>query len=148
MHVKKLQNNNNNNNNNSGSDNSNNTLSLLLLLLLLLLLSEFLTSQLWLGNFHLSRDAVIKRIRLGCLICSFKRCLQLNMCQELQTFAFVYMYSGASLVLLLLLKLLLLFQDCCRINEMCFFYTLCIKCKGDKKSGPTFTQLPCRAKIL
>jgi len=41
-------------------------------------------------------DAVIKRIRLGCLIYSFKSCLQLNMCLELQIFAFVYMYSGAS----------------------------------------------------
>ena len=51
---------------------------------------EFLTSQLWLGNIHLSWDVVINRIRLGGLICSLKRFLQLNMCQELQIFAFVF----------------------------------------------------------
>jgi len=70
----------------------------LLLLLLLLLLPEFLTSQLWLGNIHLSLDVVINKIRLGGLICSIKSFLQLNMCQELQIFAVVYtcMYSGAS----------------------------------------------------
>jgi len=84
-YVTKWQNNN-NNNNNSDSDNSNNTL----------LLIEFLTSQLWLGNFHLSWDAVIKKIRLGCLIYSLKSFLQLNMYQELQIFAFVYMYTCTS----------------------------------------------------
>jgi len=61
---------------------------------------EFLISQLWLGNFHLSWDAVINRIRLGGLICSLKSFLQLNMCQELQIYAVVYMLSGASEVLL------------------------------------------------
>ena len=68
----------------------------LLLLLLLLLLSEFLTSQLWLGYIHLSWDAVINRIRLGGLICSLRSFIQLNMCLELQIFAAVYMYWGAS----------------------------------------------------
>ena len=57
---------------------------------------EFLTSQLWLGIIHLSWDAVINSIRLGGLMCSSKIFLQLNMCQELQIFAVVYMYSGAS----------------------------------------------------
>jgi len=66
------------------------------ILLLLLLLSEFLTSQLWLGNIHLSWDVVINRIRLGGLIYSSKSYLQLNMCQELQIFSVVYMYWGAS----------------------------------------------------
>jgi len=66
------------------------------LLILLLLLFEFLTPQLWLGNIHLSWDIVIDRIRFGGLICGLKSFLQLNMCQELQIFAFVYMYSGAS----------------------------------------------------
>ena len=56
---------------------------------------EFITSQLWLGNIHLSWDAVINRIRLGGLICSLKRFLQLNMCKELQIFAVVHMYWGA-----------------------------------------------------
>ena len=57
---------------------------------------EFLTSQLWLGYIHLSWDVVINRIRLGGLICTLKSFLQLNMCQELQIFAVVYMYWGAS----------------------------------------------------
>jgi len=62
----------------------------------LLLSSEFLTSQLWLGNIHLSWDVAINRIRLDGLICSLKSFSQLNMCQELQNFAAVHMYSGAS----------------------------------------------------
>ena len=45
---------------------------------------EFLTSQLWLGNIHLSWDVLINRIRLGGLIYSLKSFLQLNMCQDLQ----------------------------------------------------------------
>jgi len=57
---------------------------------------EFLTSQLRLGNIHLSWDVVINRFRPGGLICSLKSFLQLNMCQVLQIFAVVYMYSGAS----------------------------------------------------
>jgi len=44
---------------------------------------EILTSQLWLGNTHLSWDVVINRIRLGGRICSLKSFLQLNICQEL-----------------------------------------------------------------
>jgi len=61
----------------------------------IIIIIEFLTSQLWLGNIHLSWDIVINRIRLGGLICSLKSFLQLNMCQELQIFTVVYMYSGA-----------------------------------------------------
>ena len=57
---------------------------------------EFLTSQIWLGNIHLSWDAAINRIRLGGLTCSLKSFLQLNMCQELQIFAIVHMYWSAS----------------------------------------------------
>jgi len=57
---------------------------------------EFLTSQLWLGNIRLSWDVIINRIRLDGLICSLKSFLQLNMCQELQIFAVVCMYWGAS----------------------------------------------------
>ena len=66
----------------------------------IIIIIEFLTSQLWLGNIHLSWDVVINRIRLDVLICSLKIFLQLNMCQELQIFAVVYMYSGAGKVLL------------------------------------------------
>jgi len=51
---------------------------------------EFFTSQLWLGNIHLSWDVVINGIRLGGLNCSLKSFLKLNMCQELQIFAVVY----------------------------------------------------------
>jgi len=68
---------------------------IIIIITIIIIISEFLTSQLWLGNIHLSCDAVINRIRLGGLICSFKRFLQLNMCQELQIFVVVYMYWGA-----------------------------------------------------
>ena len=67
-----------------------------IIIIIIIIIIEFLTSQLWLGNIHLSWDVVINRIRLGGLICSLKSFLQLNMCQELQIFAVVYMYSGAS----------------------------------------------------
>jgi len=63
---------------------------------IIIIIIEFFTSQLWLGNIHLSWDIVINRIRLGGLICSFKSFLQLNMCPELLIFAVVYMYWGAS----------------------------------------------------
>ena len=59
---------------------------------------EFLTSQLQLGNIHLSWDVKINSIRLGGLIYSLESSLQLNMCRELQIFAFVCMYLGASQV--------------------------------------------------
>ena len=45
---------------------------------------------------HLSWEVIINRIRLDDLIYSLKSSLQLNMFRELQIFAFVYMYSGAS----------------------------------------------------
>ena len=67
---------------------------------IIIIIIEFFTSQLWLGNIHLSWDVIIDRISLGGLICSLKSFLQLNMCQELQIFALVYMYSGPSSVLL------------------------------------------------
>ena len=59
---------------------------------------EFLISQLWLGNIHLSWDAVINRIRLGGLICSLKSFLQLDMCQELDFCSCIYV-SGCKLSL-------------------------------------------------
>ena len=69
---------------------------IIIIIIIVIIIIEFLTFQLWLGNIQLSWDVVINRIRLGDLICSLKSLLQLNMCQELQIFAFVYMYSGAS----------------------------------------------------
>ena len=66
----------------------------------MIIINEFLTSQLWPRNVHLSWDAAINWFRLGGLICSSESFLQLNMCQELQIFAAVYMYWGASCVLL------------------------------------------------
>jgi len=56
---------------------------------------EFLTSQLWLGNIHISWDVVISDIRLNGLTCSLKSFLQLNMCEELLIFSVVYVYWGA-----------------------------------------------------
>jgi len=61
-----------------------------IIIIIIIIIIEFFISQLWLGNIHLSWDVVINRIRLGGLICSLKSFLQLNMCQELQIFAVVY----------------------------------------------------------
>jgi hypothetical protein len=44
------------------------------------------------GNIHLFWDLIINRSGLGGLIYNLESFLQLNMCQELQIFAFVYMY--------------------------------------------------------
>ena len=71
-------------------------LSFIIIIIIIIIIIEFPTSQLWLGNINLSWDVVINRIRLGGLICSLKSFLQLKMCQELQIFAVVYMYWGAS----------------------------------------------------
>ena len=60
-----------------------------------IIIIEFLTSQLQLGNIHLSLDLAINKIRLGDLSYGLESFLQLNMCQELQIFAFVYMYLDA-----------------------------------------------------
>jgi len=65
-------------------------------IVVVIIIFKFLTSQLWLANIHLSWNVVINRIRPSGLICSLKSFLQLNMCQELQIFAGVYMYSSAS----------------------------------------------------
>ena len=73
-------------------NNNNNKIAITIIIIIII---EFLTSPLWLGNIHLSWDAVINRIKLGGLICSLKSFLQLNMCQELQIFAGVFMYCGA-----------------------------------------------------
>jgi hypothetical protein len=51
-----------------------------------------------LGNIHLSWDLIINRIRLGGLIYKLESSLQLNMFQELQSFAFVCMYLDTSWV--------------------------------------------------
>ena len=60
-----------------------------IIIIIIIFIIEFLTSQLWLGNIHLSWEAVINRIRLSGLICSLKSFLHLNMCQELQIFAII-----------------------------------------------------------
>ena len=60
-----------------------------LVFLYAIIIIEFLASQLWLGNIHLSCNLLINSIMLGGLVCSLKRFLQLNMCQELQIFAVV-----------------------------------------------------------
>ena len=63
--------------------------------IIIIIITEFINSQLQLGNIHLSWDVIINRIRLDGLIYSLESFLQLNMCRELQIFAFVYMYLGA-----------------------------------------------------
>jgi len=72
-----------------------NKLDIFIIIIIIIIIIECLTSQLWLVNIHVSWDEIINRIRLGGLIRSFKSFLQLNICQELQIFAAVYMYSGA-----------------------------------------------------
>jgi hypothetical protein len=69
---------------------------IIIIIINIIIIIEFLTSHLWLGNIHLSWDVILNRIRLGGLTCSLKSFLQLNTCQELQIFAVVYMYWGAS----------------------------------------------------
>jgi len=69
----------------------------IIIIIIIIIIIEFLTSQLWLGNIHLSWEVEINTIRIGGLICSLKSFLQLNMCQDLQIFVVAYtsMYSGA-----------------------------------------------------
>ena len=66
--------------------------AVIIIIIIIIIIIEFLTSQLWLGNIHLSWDVLINRIRLSGLICSLKSFSQLNMCQELQIFADVRIY--------------------------------------------------------
>ena len=75
------------------------TVSLGIIIIIIIIIIEFLTSQLWLGNIHLTWDVVINRIKLGGLICSSKSFLQLNMCQELQIFASCIYVFGCKLSL-------------------------------------------------
>jgi len=66
-----------------------------IIIIIKIIIIQFFTSQLWLGNYSLSWDVLINRIRFGGLTYSLKSFLQLNTCQELQIFAVVYMYWGA-----------------------------------------------------
>jgi len=58
-------------------------------LIIIIIIIEFLTSQIWLGNLHLTWDTVINRIRLGGLLRSLKSFLQLDMCQD---YRFLHLY--------------------------------------------------------
>ena len=69
-----------------------------IIIIIIIIIIEFLTSQLQLGNIHLSCDVVINRITLDGLIYSLESFLQLNMCRDLQIFAFVCLYLGANQV--------------------------------------------------
>ena len=44
----------------------------IIIIIIIIIIVEFLVSQLWLENIHLSWDVVINRIRLGGLICRLK----------------------------------------------------------------------------
>jgi hypothetical protein len=50
----------------------------MIIIIIVVIIIEFLTSQLWLGNIHLSWDVVINRIRLGGLTCSLKKFLTIE----------------------------------------------------------------------
>jgi len=63
---------------------------MIIIIIIIIIIIEFFISQLWLRNIHLSWNVLINRIRLGGLTCSLKSFLQVNMCQELQIFADVY----------------------------------------------------------
>jgi len=65
----------------------------------IIIIIEFFTSQLQLGNIHLSCDIIIDRNRLDGLIYSLKSSLQLNMFQKLQIFAFFLYVLGCKLSL-------------------------------------------------
>ena len=62
----------------------------MIIIIIVVIIIEFLTSQLWLGNIHLSWDVEINRIRLVGLVCSLKSCaknykfLQLCICIQVQ----------------------------------------------------------------
>jgi hypothetical protein len=47
------------------------------------------------GKYSPILGCIINRIRLGALMCNLGNFLQLNMCQELPLFAYVYMCLGA-----------------------------------------------------
>ena len=64
-----------------------------------LLLSEFLTSQLWLGNNHLSCDAVINRIRLSGLILYFRKFLTIEHVPRIADFCICIYVFGCKLSL-------------------------------------------------
>ena len=51
---------------------------IIIIIIIIIISIEFLTSQLWLGNIHLSWDVVINRIRFGGLICGFKTFLTIE----------------------------------------------------------------------
>jgi len=71
---------------------------IIIIIIIIVVVVGFLTSQLQLGNIHLSWDLVINRIRLRGLICSLESFLRSNMCQELQIVVFVFMYLDAGQV--------------------------------------------------
>jgi len=48
------------------------------IIIIIIIIYEFLTSQLWLGNIHLSRDVVINSFRLGGLSCNLKKFLTIE----------------------------------------------------------------------
>jgi len=58
--------------------------------------SNFFTSQLWMGNIHLSWDVVINRIRLGGLTCSLKDSYNWT-CAKNYGFLQLYIWLGCKL---------------------------------------------------
>jgi len=53
--------------------------TVIIIIIIIIIIIEFFTSQIWLGNIHLSCDVVINRNRLAGLICILTSFLQLNM---------------------------------------------------------------------
>ena len=71
----------------------------IIIIIIIIIIVEFLTSQLWLWNIHLSWDAAINRIRLGGLICSLNSFLQFSTYQDLQNFCSCIYVLGCKLSL-------------------------------------------------
>jgi len=61
----------------------------IIIIIIIIIIIEFFTSQLWLGNIHLSWDVVINRIGLDGLTCNLKSFLQCSMLK----FAILYSFT-------------------------------------------------------
>ena len=72
---------------------------IIIIITIIIIIIEFLTSQLWLGNIHLSWDVVINRIRLGGLVCSLKVSCNWT-CAKNYRFLQLYVCIGVQVVLL------------------------------------------------
>ena len=77
----------------------------------LTIIIEFLTSQLWLGNIHLSWDVVINRIRLGGPICSSRISYNWTCAKNyrfLQLYIFIRVQVKSCLVIIIIIIIIII----------------------------------------